>query len=190
MKKLLLCIPLLSLCAAGLFGCSHQREWNHQQRKEMRESLRDYRRMVYLDDLTDDEFVVFSDNVATTLENDYPVYATFISMPGVSDTVEMVVVTTIVDELNADARNMRHVYPYPYLVAEGMLPAGLSREEQHAFYRCFAGKVNSTFSSMGQFFNAVLADTTDMSQMRRLEAACANELFDWEITEVTLIETE
>ena len=162
MKKILLCIPVLALFAAGLAGCSQQRRWNDQERKAMREALRDYRQMVYLDDLTDAEFSLFADDVSGQLEASYPVYVTFLEMPGVSDTVDMVVVTTIVDELNADARNMRHIYPYPYLVAQGVLPAGLNYEQQHGFYKCFASKVNNTYQTMGAFFNAVLADTTDL----------------------------
>ena len=74
MKKILLCVPLLAIFAAGFFGCSQQRQWNHEQRKAMREALRSYRQMVYLDDLNDAEFVLFSDEVAGQLENSYPVY--------------------------------------------------------------------------------------------------------------------
>ena len=48
MKKILLCVPLLAIFAAGFFGCSQQRQWNHEQRKAMREALRSYRQMVYL----------------------------------------------------------------------------------------------------------------------------------------------
>lgn len=188
MKKIILSTLLLTLFAAGFMGCSQKREWNHEQRKQMREQLRDYRKMVYLDDLNDAEFVVFTDNVAGELEESYPVYTTFISMPGVEDTVDMVVVTTIVDELNADARNMRHIYPYNYLVAQGVLPAGLDHEQRHAFYNCFAGKVNSTYNSMTQFFNAILADTSDMSQIRQIETQCANDLFGWTVTEVDVME--
>lgn len=190
MKKIILSILLLTLFAAGFMGCSQSREWNHEQRKQMREQLRDYRKMVYLDDLNDAEFVVFTDNVAGTLEESYPVYTTFVSMPGVEDTVDMVVVTTIVDELNADARNMRHIYPYNYLVAQGVLPAGLDHEQRNAFYNCFAGKVNASFDSMMQFFNAILADTTDMSQIRQMETQCANDLFGWTVTEIDVIETQ
>lgn len=189
MKKTLLSIALLALATTGFVGCSKAREWNREQRKEMREALRDYRKMVYLDDLTDAEFVLFTDDVAETLENTYPVYTTFIAMPGMSDTVDVVVVTTIVDELNADAHNMRHIYPYNYLVAQGVLPAGLDHGQQRSFYKCFANKVNSTYSTMTQFFNAILADTTDQSQIRRLESQCANDLFDWTITEVNIVET-
>ena len=155
----------------------------------MREALRSYRQMVYLDDLNDAEFVLFTDQVAGMLENAYPVYATFVEMPGVTDTVDMVVVTTIVDELNADARNMRHIYPYNYLVAQGVLPAGLDHEQQKAFYTCFAGKVNAAYVTMDQFFNAILADTSDMSQIRQMESQCANDLFSWVVTEVDVIET-
>jgi len=189
MKKILLCLPLLALFAAGFAGCSQHRQWNHEQRKAMREALRDYRQMVYLDDLTDAEFVLFSDAVASDLENAYPVYVTFVEMPGVADTVDMMVITTIVDELNADARNMRHIYPYPYLVGEGVLPAGLTLEQQHRFYKCFAGKVNAAYNTMEQFFNAVVADTTDMSQIRQLEAQCADDLFDWTVTEIDIVES-
>ena len=140
MKKILLYLPVMLILAAG-FGCSEQRKWNREQRKEMREMLRDYRQMAYLNDLTDAEFILFSDDVATALEGDYPVYATFVTMPGVEDTVQLVIVETVVEELQADARNMRHIFPYEQLVARKMLPAGLDHDQLHAFYNCLAGKV-------------------------------------------------
>ncbi|MDE6711708.1 MAG: hypothetical protein K2J53_04815 [Alistipes sp.] len=190
MKKFLFCASLLAVTAMGFIGCSPRRQWNREERKAMREALRDYRQMVYLNDLTDDEYVVFTDGVATDLETAYPVYTTFVQMPGASDTVDMVVVTAIVDELNADARNMRHIYPYPYLVAQGVLPAGLDYEQQRQFYNCFAYKVNSAYQTMTQFFNAVLADTTDNSRIRRMENQCASDLFDWTVTEVDIVEAD
>ena len=49
--------------------------------------------------------------------------------------------------------------------------------------------MNAAYSTMSQFFNAILADTTDMSQIRQMEAGCANDLFDWVITEVEVTET-
>ena len=189
MKRLLLSLTLLALVAAGFSGCSKQRQWNHEQRKAMREALRSYRQMVYLDDLTDAEFGLFSDAVAGTLENAYPVYVEFIQMEGVDDTVDMVVVTEIVDELNADARNMRHIFPYNVLVAQGVLPEGLDHDQLKAFYSCFASKVNAAYSTMDQFFNAILADTTDLSQISQMESQCANDLFNWEVTEIDITET-
>ena len=189
MKKILLCVPLLALFAAGLIGCSQQRQWNHEQRQALREALRSYRQMVYLDDLNDAEFVLFTDQVAGALENDYPVYTDLSQLPAAADTVDMVVITTIVDELDADAHNMRHIYPYSALVAQGVLPAGLDHSQQKAFYTCFAGKVNAAYSTMGQFFNAILADTTDLSQIRQLESQCANDLFSWVVTEIDITES-
>ena len=186
MKKFLLFIPVAAVMLTA--ACSQQARWNREQRQQMRQALNQYRQMVYLQDLTDPEFVIFSDNVATQIEDDYPVYATFIRMPGVNDTVDAVVITTIVDELDADAHNMRHLYPYQYLVAQGVLPEGLDRAAQHSFYRCFANKVNNRYSSMEQFFYAVLADTTDNSQIARMQAECANDLFDFvvEIDEIAI----
>lgn len=189
MKKLLLSLPLLGLFAIGFGSCSQQREWNHEQRKAMREALKDYRQMVYLNDLTDPEFIVFTDSVTGDLEAAYPVYTEFIEMQGVDDTIDMVVVTTIVEQLNADAHNMRHIFPYEMLVSQGVLPAGLDHGQQRAFYKCLAGKVNATYWSVDQFFRAIWADTTDLSQIRQLECQCANDLFDWTVTEVEMVET-
>lgn len=188
MKKILLCVPLLAIFAAGFMGCSQRNEWNHEQRKAMRESLRSYRQMVYLDDLTDAEFIMFTDDVAGQLENSYPVYVDFIQMQGVDDTVDMVVVSTIVDELDADARNMRHIFPYSYLVAEGVLPAGLDHDQQKSFYSCFAEKVDNAYATTDQFFNAILSDTSDLSQISQMQSQCANDLFSWVVTEVDVME--
>ena len=163
MKKILLYLSLLAFAATAL-GCSPQAKWNREQKKAMNEALKAYRQMVYLQDLTDPEFVVFADDVTGTLEEAFPVYTTFIEMPAVNDTVEFYVITTIVDELNADAHNMRHLYPYQYLVSQGVLPEGLTHDQQKAFYQCFA---------------AILADTSDYSQLAQFQQQCANDLFDW-----------
>ena len=185
MKKILLMLPVVAAMLAT--SCSQQAQWNREQRQQMRQQLNRYRQMVYLQDLTDPEFVIFSDNVAAEIEDEYPVYATFVRMPGANDTVDAVVITAIVDELDADAHNMRHLYPYSYLVSQGVLPAGLDRASQRSFYRCFANKVNNYYVSMEQFFNAILADTTDNSQIARMQAQCANDLFDY-VVEIDEIE--
>ena len=179
----------MAILAVG-FGCSEQRKWDREQRKQMRAMLRDYRQMAYLNDLTDAEFILFTDDVATTLEGEYPVYTSFIAMPGMQDTVQVVIVETVVDELQADARNMRHIFPYEQMVAQKVLPAGLDRDQQRAFYNCLAGKVNNTFATLDQFVNAVMADTVDTSSIRRLQAQCAGNLFDWQITEIEVIEAD
>lgn len=184
MKKILLCLSVFLVPVLLLTACNPNRRWNQQERKAMRDALREYRDMAYLNDLTDAEYTLFADDVTNNIEADYPVYATFIGMPGADDTVQVVVIETIVDELNADMHNMRHLYPYPYLVAEGILPAGLDYGEQRQFYNCFAARVNANYLTMQQFFNAVLADTTDRSQIRRLENQCAQELFNWSIVEI------
>lgn len=190
MKKILLSLSLVAFTAISFMGCSQQQQWNHQQRKALREALKEYRKMVYLENLTDAEFQLFTDEVASMVESAYPVYTAFIAMPGAADTVDVVVTEVIVEQLNADPRNMRHLYPYRSLVAEGVLPAGLDYEQQHSFYRCFAGKVNATYPSLTSFVNAVVADTTSTSQIRQLESECANTLFGWVITEIDIMEVD
>ncbi|MEG1644594.1 MAG: hypothetical protein RR279_01995 [Alistipes sp.] len=188
MKKILLALPFLALFIS-FAACTQQQKWNQEQRQALRESLKDYRQMVYLEDLTDPEFGLFSEGVEMDLETAYPAYTSFIATPNIQDTIQMVVVNTIVEELNADAHNMRHLYPYNYLVAQGVLPSDLTREQVRAFYSCFAGKVNGAYNTMGQFFYAVLADTTNTSQINQMQQQCANDLFNWTFTEVDVIET-
>lgn len=188
MKRFLLSLSVL-LVAVALTACSQKAKWNHEQKKAMRENLRQYRDMIYLQDLTDPEFMIFTDSVTGDIEAVYPVYTSFIEMDGAQDTVDMFVVGAIVEQLDADAHNMRHIYPYRYLVAEGLLPDKLTHDQQHSFYTCLAQKVNSHFYSMEQFLLAILADTTASSQMAQFQQQCANELFDWviEIDEVDII---
>ena len=182
MKKILLSVSMVTLAFLSITGCSEQAQWNRTQRQAMRDALKEYRRMVYLNNLTDTEFMLFTDDVALALEEDYPVYTSFMKMPGVNDTVQVYVVTTIVEELDADARNMRHIFPYHALVSQNILPSGLDRAQQHAFYNCLASKVDSTYPTMEQFVNAILADSTNQSQLTQMQLQCANELFDWTVT--------
>ena len=92
MKRFLLSLTIL-LAAVALTACSQKAKWNHEQKKAMRENLRQYRDMIYLQDLTDPEFLIFSDSVTGDIEAIYPVYTTFIEMDGAQDTVDMFVFT-------------------------------------------------------------------------------------------------
>lgn len=188
MKKILLSVSVLALMLGGFIGCSQQKQWNREQRQNLRQMLRDYRTMVYLNNLTEAEYMLFADDVAQAIEQDYPAYTTFIEMPAVNDTVQVYVITTIVEQLNADARNMRHLFPYKDLVAANILPSGLDRVQQTAFYRCLAQRVNATYPTIDSFVNAVIADTTSMSNISQLQQQCAADLFDWQIDIVEITE--
>lgn len=186
MKKFLFSVAIVALMFGSLFACSEQAKWNRQERQAMRELLREYRELAYLNDLTEAEYMLFADKVIASVEEEYPVYTTFIEMPAVNDTVQVYVVTTIVEQLAADASNMRHLYPYRDLVAANVLPDGLTRAQQNAFYQCFANSVDNTYANPAQLVNAIMADTVQNSQIAQMQAACANNLFGWtvEIIEV------
>ena len=178
---------LLIIAAAAVIvsvGCSKEHRWSERERAELRKELRAYRDMVYLDNLAELEFDNFSGDVVEAIEFDYPIYTTFVQMPGQGDTVEVYVVSTIVEELNADPHNMRNIYPYPYLVSEGILPPDLNHQAQRAFYECFSHKVKRFYPSTAAFFNAVVGDVADASQITNMQLECAADLFDWGIIEV------
>ncbi len=189
MKRFLLSIFILTAAVAVVAGCSPERRWNDKERRELRKEIKAYRDMVYLDNLAEAEFELFSGDVVEAIEIDYPVYTTFIELPGRGDTVEVYVVSMIVNELQTDAHNMRNIYPYPWLVAQGILPSGLDRQAQRAFYECFARKVNNYFSSTAAFFNAVVSDTAPDMAITNMQLQCAADLFDWgvEIDETVII---
>ena len=172
-KKLLLIISL----AAIFCSCSKQREWNREQRHQMRQDLRTYRDMVYLTDLNDVEWELFA------------VYATFIEMPSVEDTVTMVVVETVVTQLEADAHNMRHLFPYRQLVAEGILPEGMSHQQIKSYYTCLAKKVDNYYNSVEQFFGTILAGNIDSTQLGTFQRQCAADFEGVVVTEIDVIET-
>ena len=186
-KRFLLSVSVLALTLCSFISCSEQKQWSREQRQNLRQMLRDYRAMVYLNNLTEAEYMLFADDVAAAIEQDYPVYTTFIEMPAVNDTVQVYVVTTIVEQLNADVRNMRHLFPYKDLVAQNILPSGLDRVQQTAFYRCLAQRVNTTYPTIDSFVNAVLADTTAVSNISQLQQQCAADLFDWQIDIVEVV---
>lgn len=188
MKRLLLYFCAVAIAVAAVAGCSQQRKWNAQQRKQMREMLREYRQAAYLEDLTDAEYVVFTDGVAADIEADYPVYTTFMQMPAVDDTVTVYVVTNVASELEADVRNMRHLFPYRDMVEGGVLPSGLENAQQNAFYSCMADKINAVYGGMAPFYWALLADTATVNRVSRFQAACASDLFDWEVDIVEIFD--
>lgn len=188
MKKILLSVVMVALFAA--VGCSKQREWSDKERHALRKDIKAYRDMLYLDNLAEAEFDAFSGDVVEAIEIDYPVYTTFIELPARGDTVEVYVVSMIVNELDADAHNMRNIYPYPWLVAEGILPAGLNHQAQRAFYECFARKVDNYYVTTEAFFDALLNDTAEDGALSNMQMQCAAELFDWgvEIDETIVVE--
>ena len=189
MKRFLLSIAILAAAVAVATGCSSQRRWNDKERRELRKEIKAYRDMAYLDNLAEVEFDLFSGDVVEAIEIDYPVYTTFVEMPGRGDTVEVYVVSMIVNQLQTDAHNMRNIYPYPWLVAQGILPSGLNHQAQRAFYECFARKVNNYFNSTAAFFNAVVNDTAPDVAITKMQMQCAADLFDWggEIGETVII---
>ena len=187
MKKFLLSFAVVAAMFGGLLACAEQTQWSRQERQQMRDLLRQYRKMVYLENLTEAEYMLFADRVIASVEDTYPNYTTFIEMPAVNDSVQVYVVTTIVEQLAADASNMRHLYPYRDLVAANILPSGLSRTQQNAFYQCFANEVDNAYSDVTQLVNAIVADTVQTSQIAQMQAACANELFG---TTIEIIEVD
>ncbi len=172
---------MLALLAAGFTGCSQQRRWNQEQRKAMRESLRGYRQMTYVNDLNDDEFVVFGQRGRETRKFVPRLHDLRPHAPGMEDSVEMVVVTTVVDELNADPRNMRHIYPYPTWCRRACCPRVSTVSSSVRSASRFAAKVNARYATMNQFFNAVLQRPTRPTAppSAAWRTRCANDLFGW-----------
>ena len=88
MKRFLLPLVMLATTVAAI-SCKSDKKWSDLDRRAVRDEVRTYRDMVYLENLADTEFDAFSGDVVSAIEVDYPVYTTFIEMPGQGDTVEV-----------------------------------------------------------------------------------------------------
>lgn len=170
MKRVFLFLISVMVLSAA---CTQQGRWSRQQVRDFRHWLDDYREMVYLDGMTDAEFVLFADDVTGLLEDDYPNYVEFIQMTGMGDTVDMVIVETIVSDLQANHNNMRYFFPYDWLKEWGVLPEGLNHKELRSFYDCLAARVNSSYGSVDAFVFAALNSTVDDEQIVAMAKECA-----------------
>ena len=122
MKKSLL-IFAIALGVGALVGCTHNNGWNEKNRKAVHDDLRNYRDMIYVEDLQEIEFEDFSGDVIDAIEIDYPLYTVYYELPARGDTLDVYVVSTIVERLDTDPHNLRHIFPYSWLVSEGILPS-------------------------------------------------------------------
>lgn len=186
--RTLLFVGLASLMALlTISSCTSGKRWSEQQRHEARQMLRQWREIAYLNALTEEEFELFATNVTDLLEEEWPSYVEFIQMPMVGDSVEMVVVATIVTEIKASPEKLRHIFSYPELIEASILPEGMTLRQQHDFYKCFAERVNTTYGSMQQFiWDAIYSRLNDklIAQMMR---RCAEPYWD---VDVTIVEVD
>ena len=190
MKKSLLFFAI-AMGVVALVGCTERKGWSHDDRKAVREEIDNYRDMVYLEDLEVVEFDDFSGDVIEAIEIDYPTYALYYELPGRGDTLDVYVVSTIVERLDTDPHNLRHIFPYSWLVAEGVLPAGMDKQAQRAFYDCLSQKVKRQYHTSRRFLYALMNDPNAGNVILQMQNDCAMELFDWgvEVDEVVEIDT-
>lgn len=140
--------------------------------------LQGWREIVYLNDLTDEEFALFASGVADILERRYPSYVEFVEMPMVGDSVEMVIIATITTDLKASPERLRHIFRYDDLVELGTLPAGLTLHQRNNFYRCFAERVGMTYGSLQRFVWDAVYSTLDDLLIAQMLRHCAAPYWD------------
>ena len=190
MKKSLLFFAI-AMGVGALVGCTNEKGWNTKERMAVRDELNNYRDMVYVDDLQEIEFEDFTGDVIEAVEIDYPVYTVYYELPGRGDTLDVYVVSTIVERLDTDPHNLRHIFPYSWLVAEGVLPAGMDNQAQRAFYDCLSQKVKRHYHTSRRFLYALMNDPNAGSVVLQMQNDCAAELFDWgiEVDETVVVTT-
>ena len=190
MKKSLL-IFAIALGVGALVGCTHNNGWSEKNRKAVHDDLRNYRDMIYVEDLQEIEFEDFSGDVIDAIEIDYPLYTVYYELPARGDTLDVYVVSTIVERLDTDPHNLRHIFPYSWLVSEGILPSGLDGQAQRAFYDCLSRKVKRQYHTSNRFLYALMNDPNSANVVLQMQSDCAMELFDWglEVDETVVITT-
>lgn len=169
-------------------SCSGGKHWKEEQRRASNEMLRDWRHLAYLNALSEQEFELFANRVTDVLERKYPSYVEFVEMPMMGDSVEMVVIATIVNEIKASPERMKNIFPYHNMVDAGVLPDGLSTQEQSDFYRCLTEKINRAYGSIQQFLWDAIYSELDDYLIAYLMSQCAAPY--WDTQSETVIITE
>ena len=178
-KVIVSILTTLFICSVlWITACGRSGNWNEQQRREAREMLREWREIVYLGDLTEEEFALFAGNVTDLLEYRYPSFVEFVEMPARGDSVEMVVVTAIVTDIKASPDRLRHIFSYKELVDANILPENMTTRDQKEFYRCFAEQVNMVYGSMQQFVWDALYSRLDDELIVQIMRHCAAPFWD------------
>ena len=110
MRKFFLSLSVVVVVLVGFMGCSQQKQWNREQRQALRQMLRDYREMVYLENLTEAEYMLFADEVAAAIENIEKKFAgngrVLIRPSGTEPLVRVMLEGSDMDELTADATEL------------------------------------------------------------------------------------
>ena len=72
-----------------------------------------------------------------------------------------------------------------------MLPAGLDKQAQRAFYDCLSQKVKRQYHTSRRFLYALMNDPNAGNAVMQMQNDCAMELFDWgmEVDETVVVET-
>ncbi|MFI3305942.1 MAG: hypothetical protein R3Y68_05460 [Rikenellaceae bacterium] len=177
MKKIIYTLLLTAAITACVTTVS---QWNREQRRTIQRAISEYRDMVYVSELSDAEYYIFANDATDIVEMNYPSFDEFVALPAMNDSVEVIVTTLIIEQLDADGANIRHIYPYRELRQEGILPRGVSRKDQRSFYKCLARKVNTAYDSYSEFLHAVIANETDAGQITQFQQECAKSVLGWE----------
>ena len=185
-KAVVLTITALFICSIVWLTSCNRGNWNEQQRREAREMLREWREIVYLGNLTEEEFALFAGNVTDLLEYRYPPFVEFMEMPARGDSVEMVVVAAIVTDIKASPDRLRHIFSYKELVEANILPENMTTRDQKEFYRCFAEQVNMAYGSMQQFVWDALYSRLDDEIIVQIMRGCATPYWDIKMEEVNV----
>ena len=181
LKRVLVLISALMVATTLLLTSCNNRRWNDKQRKATREMIEQWRQLAYLNALTEEEFALFAGRVTDVLEEEYPSYVEFVEMPMVGDSVEMVIVATIVTDIKASPTRLGHIFPYEELVANNILPEGLDQATVAPFYVCMAEKVNTLYGTMLEFVQDIIYSRLDDMIVARMISQCAQPYWDVEM---------
>lgn len=181
-------VALILLAGVSFGSCSKGKHWKEEERRASNEMLRDWRHLVYLNALSEQEFELFANRVTDALERKYPSYVEFVEMPMMGDSVEMVVIATIVNEIKASPDRMQNIFPYHTLVEAGVLPDGMTTQELSDFYRCFSEKINRAYGSIQQFLWDAIYSELDDYLIAYLMSQCAAPYWQAESETVVIME--
>lgn len=169
MKKIILALSAVAL----IVSCSQTRQWTDKEREAVRKELRDHRDRSAIRHMEAANYTNLENCVLETVEQTYPDYNQYDKLTGKTDTLIGFFTDCTEYTIGKDFENLPLLFPYAQLVENSILPAGLTTDQQNAFYDCLKESVKELYRTPGQFTVALFDEPGVPTELADAMQRCA-----------------
>ena len=149
--------------------------WSDTQANQLRKLLRSWGYSPAMEAIDSTSYEDAVDCVVTVVQEIYPAYSQYAADTNAQDTLTYLLVECIADQIGSGYEGLAKVMPYNKLVNMGVLPSGLTSEQQTAFYNCLGSNAGNYFLSPRHFLKELIRDASkSMLRHRKMQELVVN----------------